>query len=571
MAKAKKVKKVEETAGETKRAPCAHVGADGYCTNQTGCEGVFCSGCEDYQDRGELTPPKAGELRVIPVEMIYTSRHQVRMVEGTEELDAGIEELAASIRASGLAQPLTVRPSTPWELAPGRGSDGWELIAGHRRLAACKQAGLTEVPCYVLTVSDAAAADLTLIENLQRKDLTAIEEADSVAAMLKLGRTKEQIADACGKSVRWVYRRASVGNLTPEWRAAALKLKLSAAFCEAVAKYPAEVQGYIYTEMRVSACEPDDLDYYGEALKAGGEVERADMVARRILGRLSERPWAAGRKGWCEGCAKRSDQQDDLFDPEAEDDDEETGARCLDPECWAKKVDQWVEEQRAELKQKAGNLVEADERSYWHFRNQGTKVKTKANTVPVLVTEGTNKGDVYWVPARSEDGDGAQGVSARPKGPTQKQKEMAAYCRAVETIVRGAEDRPEFDHDGETVFISLDTLIALVVALGASQHSYAPKGIEAWCGAKRTKAVCAKMESATDDDKRDILWRMVRPGVWGQMKFDTVSCCEAAHANCEELVRVLGIPDGMIRAALAAGGKGRGRAGGVEADPEEED
>jgi hypothetical protein len=140
----------------------------------------------------------------------------------------------------------------------------------------------------------------------------------------------------------------------------------------------------------------------------------------------------------------------------------------------------------------------------------------------------------------------------------------------VETIVRGADD-PEFDHDGETVSISLDTLIALVVALGCPAHSYAPKGIEAWCGAKRTKAVFGRLESADDDDKRDILWRLVRPGVLSQMKFDTVSCCESAHANCEELVRVLGSPDGMIRAALAAGGKGRGRAAGVEAEPEEED
>ena len=583
MAKAKKVKKVEETAGETKRAPCAHVGADGYCTNQAGCEGVFCSGCEDYQDRGELLPPKAGELRLIPIDDLFSSRHQVRSVEGSPELDAGIDELAASIKASGLAQPITVRKATPWECAPGRSSrdGGYELIAGHRRLAACKRAGLAEVPCYVLDVCNAEAADLTLVENLQRKDLTAIEEADTVARMLEAGRTKEEIAQASGKSVRWVYRRASVGNLIVAWRTLAVKFRTSAAFCEGVAKYPADVQEKVFDEMGAGECEPDDDDWHSKYFKGGGDVGQVDMVAARALGRLTACPWA-GKRSWCVGCGKRTDapEQVDLFDAPIqtgalnEDDDEFdelTGAQCLDPRCWAEKLELWVAEQQKELKAKAGQLIEANEQTYWHFRNSGTKVKTKNNTVPVLVVEGVNTGDVYWVPARSEDGDGAQGVSAKPKGPTPKQKEMAAYCRAVETIVRGAEDRPEFDHDGETVTISLDTLIALVVALGCHAHSYAPKGIEAWCGAKRTKAVFGRLEGADGDDKRDILWRLVRPGVLNQMRFDTVSCCEAAHANCEELVRVLGIPDGMIRAALAAGGKGRGRAAGVEADPEEED
>jgi ParB/RepB/Spo0J family partition protein len=586
MAKAKKVKQVAATAGTDARgAPCKHLDAEGRCGNTDGCEGVVCSGCEDYKagSWGELLPPKAGELRLIPIDDLFSSRHQVRSVEGSPELDAGIDELAASIKASGLAQPITVRKATPWECAPGRSSrdGGYELIAGHRRLAACKRAGLAEVPCYVLDVNNAEAADLTLVENLQRKDLTAIEEADTVKRMLEAGRTKEEIAQASGKSVRWVYRRASVGNLIVAWRTLAVKFRTSAAFCEGVAKYPADVQANVFEIMEAGKCEPDDNNWHTKYFKGGGDVGQVDMVAARALGRLSACPWA-GKRSWCVGCGKRTDAPDqvDLFDapPQTcasnEDDDEFddlTGAQCLDSRCWAEKLELWVAEQQKELKAKAGQLIEANEQTYWHFRNSGTKVKTKNNTVPVLVVEGKNTGDVYWVPARSEDGDGEQGVSAKPKGPTPKQKQMAAYCRAVETIVRGAEDRPEFDHDGETVPISLDTLIALVVALGCHAHSYAPKGIEAWCGAKRTKAVVGRLESADDDDKRDILWRLVRPGVLVQMKFDTVSCCESAHANCEELVRVLGIPDGMIRAALAAGGKGRGRAAGVEADPEEED
>jgi hypothetical protein len=281
------------------------------------------------------------------------------------------------------------------------------------------------------------------------------------------------------------------------------------------------------------------------------------------------------------GCGKRTDAPDqvDLFDAPIlagvdlglDDDDEDLkGAKCLDPRCWAEKLELWVAEQQKELKAKAGQLIEANEQNYWHFRNTGTKVKTKANTVPVLITEGRYKGDVCWVPPRSEDGDGAQGVSARPKGPTPKQKEMAAYVRAVDLIVRGADD-PEFTHDGETVEVCLDTLLALVVATGCSGHNYAPKGIDAWCNYKRVRAVVAKIEVATEDLRREIFWKLARPGVTQLLRFDTVTSCENAHDNAVELVRVLGIPDGMIRAALAAGGKGRGRAADVEPDPEDED
>jgi hypothetical protein len=78
---------------------------------------------------------------------------------------------------------------------------------------------------------------------------------------------------------------------------------------------------------------------------------------------------------------------------------------------------------------------------------------------------------------------------------------------------------------------------------------------------KRVKAVAAKVGEADEDERRLILWKLARPGVVNQLRFDTVSCCEGAHANALELVRLLGIPEGMVRAALAAtAGKG-GRVG----------
>lgn len=105
--------------------------------------------------------------------------------------EAKIGELAASIRNSGIIQPLLVR----------RSGDGYELIAGERRLRAAVRAGLTEVPVVVREASDHEALQLALIENLQREDLNPIEEATAYRRLQNdLGLSQEEIAERVGKS-----------------------------------------------------------------------------------------------------------------------------------------------------------------------------------------------------------------------------------------------------------------------------------------------------------------------------------------------------------------------------------
>lgn len=100
---------------------------------------------------------------VPPCRRHLTQSQSARRVFGAQEL----EELAGSIQALGLLQPLTVR----------RRADGWELVAGERRLRAAKLAGLEEVPCISLQIDDQRSSLLALVENLQRKDLDFWEEA----------------------------------------------------------------------------------------------------------------------------------------------------------------------------------------------------------------------------------------------------------------------------------------------------------------------------------------------------------------------------------------------------------
>lgn len=108
-------------------------------------------------------------------------------VFGTQEL----EELAGSIQALGLLQPLTVR----------RRADGWELVAGERRLRAAKLAGLEEVPCISLQIDDQRSSLLALVENLQRKDLDFWEEALALDRLISVYHlSQEEAARRIGKS-----------------------------------------------------------------------------------------------------------------------------------------------------------------------------------------------------------------------------------------------------------------------------------------------------------------------------------------------------------------------------------
>ena len=147
---------------------------------------------------GEGTPSvlaQEGELRTLPIEQIQPGKYQPRRHWNDEALD----ELAASIKAQGLIQPVVVR-----ELGKHR----YELIAGERRWRAAQRAQLGEIPALIKQVAEQAVPAMALIENIQRQDLTPLEEADSLKRLIEdFELTHQQAADAVGRS------RASVSNL----------------------------------------------------------------------------------------------------------------------------------------------------------------------------------------------------------------------------------------------------------------------------------------------------------------------------------------------------------------------
>ncbi|KRA54316.1 chromosome partitioning protein ParB [Pseudoxanthomonas sp. Root65] len=146
----------------------------------------------------ETPPPEAqpGEaLRTVPVQQLQPGKYQPRM-----QMDASkLSELAESIKAQGVIQPIVVR-----ELSPGK----FEIVAGERRWRASQEAGLAEVPVVVRDLDDRTVIAMALIENIQREDLNPLEEAQSLQRLInEFALTHAEAAEAVGRS------RAAVSNL----------------------------------------------------------------------------------------------------------------------------------------------------------------------------------------------------------------------------------------------------------------------------------------------------------------------------------------------------------------------
>lgn len=203
----------------------------------------------------------------IPVAELSPNPFQPRRKFDSE----GLRELADSIRENGILQPLTVRRTT----------QGWQLVAGERRLRAARLAGLSEVPCLECPVDDETSALLALMENLQRRDLHYLEEAAALASFIKkTGLTQEAAAEKLGLSSSALANKLRL-------------LRLSPACCRVLA-------GQNLTERHARALlrlpdESERLSALHHIVAAELNVARAEQyIDRRVLA-LQQTP-PAGRK-----------------------------------------------------------------------------------------------------------------------------------------------------------------------------------------------------------------------------------------------------------------------------------
>lgn len=155
------------------------------------------------QDAIEQNQSSDNELKKLPIEFLQTGKYQPRK----DMADEALEELAASIKSQGIIQPIVVR-----EL----GVNQYEIVAGERRWRAAQIAKLDVVPCLVKDIPDNAAVAIALIENIQREDLNAMEEAQALdRLMIEFELTHQQVADAVGKSRTTVTNLLRLNGLQP--------------------------------------------------------------------------------------------------------------------------------------------------------------------------------------------------------------------------------------------------------------------------------------------------------------------------------------------------------------------
>jgi ParB family chromosome partitioning protein len=222
-------------------------------------------------------------LRVVPIELLGPGAFQPR-----KEIDSGkLQELADSISAQGVVQPVVAREVSV---------DRFEIIAGERRWRAAQLAGLSEVPVIIRKVSDQAALAIALIENIQREDLNAMEEAEALKRLLDEYRmTHQQLADAVGKSRAAVTNLLRLNELHPEVKTMLAQGRIEMGHARALLGLAVESQ--VGAAVRVIGCDMTvrAAEALVQILRQGKGVQKPfapaskDPDIRRLENAISER------------------------------------------------------------------------------------------------------------------------------------------------------------------------------------------------------------------------------------------------------------------------------------------
>lgn len=199
------------------------------------------------------------------VEQVLLSELTVSVYQPRKRLDPeGVAELARSVAQKGVLQPLLVRPTDA----------GYEIVAGERRFRAAQQVGLKTVPVVVKTLNDRETLEIALIENVQREDLSAVEEARAFQQLLEFGMSQEEVADAVGKSRSTVANTLRLLRLEDAALTALDEGQISAGHARAILAQPEADQGWALA----SILEKGLSVRQAEGLKRPSAVERADST-----------------------------------------------------------------------------------------------------------------------------------------------------------------------------------------------------------------------------------------------------------------------------------------------------
>lgn len=278
------------------------------------------------------------------ISKIETSRITANKSNPRTRID-NVDDLVSSIKENGLLQPITVRWNKEFD-ADGIPT-GYEVIAGSRRLTACKKLGIEKMDCIVLNVTEEKALELATVENIVRENMNAVDEANAVSKLYEQGKGKHEIAAIFGKSVRWAEGRRKIVGLGDKAMEMLASGKINLGHAEVLTMCPPErVERY--------------LDFAGwntpEQLKSKILSDRHE---------LTDAPFDF--KKICKNCENRSDNQQDLFGDVKE-------CYCLNEDCYKNQIEKECHRKIASF-EKAG-YSEVPEQDYSPAR-YATKEKSR--------------------------------------------------------------------------------------------------------------------------------------------------------------------------------------------------
>ena len=362
------------------------------------------------QDSAPKAKPET--LRVDDIAIAQWNTH------GDPKKDPDFDGLVASMRENGLVQRITVRHDL---LAETDDETHYELIDGHRRLAAAKALGWKEIAADVVNADDEQAQLMTATANLQRTENDPILEADLIKKLRDAGLTVKDIAAKLGKDEGYIYRRARLVNLTECWRKAAYAegSEATVAQLEDIAQFEPDTQDEAYRDLADDDGNVDFDDFW--------QIENAFA---RMMHRLEKAPFDPAE---CAACPFNTGCKRMLFE---EMDEVGEDARCEKPECFNAKWNAAVDQQIEKLKKK-GLKVGFKERKYdipdsWSLAER----KTKTNTEPWVYMDGGLKHLAWGRPSQAKK-DAKSAMTEEEKAREKAEKRSRKLVKSAREKLRG--------------------------------------------------------------------------------------------------------------------------------------
>jgi ParB/RepB/Spo0J family partition protein len=273
-----------------------------------------------------VSAPATFEVHMLALDSIQRSPTNPRKVFDESKL----QELAESIKLQGVVQPILVRRVTVIPNGTIHLKNRFELVAGERRWRASQIAGIATIPAIVRDLDDKATLEIQVIENLQRADLSPLEESAGYDALIKEhGYTADTLAAKIGKSKSYVYARLKINNIPEMCRAALERGDISPSVAELIGRIPnAEMRKAFWDDVEEDRYENDPYPSFRDM---------KDDIEIRCMRELKGAPFDQNDKkllpeaGSCKACPKRTGNNRDLY-PDGRAD------VCTDPKCFEAKI-----------------------------------------------------------------------------------------------------------------------------------------------------------------------------------------------------------------------------------------